>query len=81
MIGGCSFEARNRCCFYIDFTRLHLSFQLCVASVNLSANPPPCVIVFYWCVDLEIEALNKNIGRWEITWFTFIYCILSVLIW
>ena len=21
------------------------------------------------CVDLEIEALNKNIGRWETTWF------------
>jgi len=60
VIGGCSFEARNQCCFYIDFTRLHLSFQLCVASANLSANPP-CVIMLYWCVDLEIEALNKNI--------------------
>jgi len=30
---------------------------------------------------LEIEALNENIGRWETTWFTFIYCIYSVLIW
>jgi len=24
--------------------------------------------------------LNENIGRWEMTWFTFIYYILSVLI-
>jgi len=30
---------------------------------------------------MESEALNENIGRWETTWFTFIYCILSVLIW
>ena len=70
MIGGCSFEAKNQRCFYIDFTRLHLSFQLCVASVNLP-NPSLC----YCCVHLEIEALNENICRWETTWFTFIYCI------
>ena len=43
-----------------------------------SAKPPP---LFYCCVHLEIEALNENIGRWETTWFTFIYFILSVLIW
>jgi len=30
---------------------------------------------------MEIEALNENIGRWETTWFTFIYYIYSVLIW
>jgi len=30
---------------------------------------------------MKIEALNEIIGRWETTWFTFIYCILSVLIW
>jgi len=76
VIGGCSFEARNQRCFYIDFRRLHLRFQLCVASVNLP-NPP----VLYCFVHLEIEALNENIGRWETTWFTFIYCIYSVLIW
>jgi len=61
-----SFEARNQRYFYIDFTHQHLSFQLCVAFVNLP-NP----LVLYWCVDLEIEALNKNIGRWETTWFNF----------
>jgi len=44
MIGGCSFEARNQRCFYINFTRLHLSFQLCVASANLSAKPPPVLL-------------------------------------
>jgi len=75
VIGGCSFEARNQCCFYIDFRRLHLSFQLCVSSVNL---PTPLVLLL---CSSEIEALNENIGRWETTWFTFIYCILSVLIW
>jgi len=32
-------------------------------------------------LNLEIEALNENIGRWETTWFTFIYFILSILIW
>jgi len=30
---------------------------------------------------MEIEAVNENIGRWETTWFTFLYCILSILIW
>jgi len=49
---------------------------LCVAFVNLP-NPP----VLYCCVHLEIEALNENIGRWKTTWFTFIYCIYSILIW
>ena len=77
MIGGCSFEAKNQRCFYIDFRRLNLSFQLCVASVNLAQSLP----MLYCCVHLEIEALNENIGRWETTWFTFIYCIYSVLIW
>jgi len=75
VIGGFSFEAKNQRCFYIDFTRLHLSFQLYVASVNLPT--PLC----YCCVHMEIEDLNENIGCWETTWFTFIYCILSVLIW
>jgi len=69
LIGGCSFEAKNQRCFYIDFTRLHLSFQLCVASVNLP-NPP----VLLLCSSRNF-ALNENIGRWETTWFTFIYCI------
>ena len=27
--------------------------------------------MLYCCVHLEIEALNKNIGRWETTWFHF----------
>jgi len=31
--------------------------------------------MLYCCVHLKIEALNENIGRWETTWFTFIYCI------
>jgi len=26
VIGGCSFEARNQHCFYINFRRLHLNF-------------------------------------------------------
>ena len=34
--------------------------------MNLPAKPP-CVIVL--CVNLEIEALDENIGRWETTWF------------
>jgi len=33
------------------------------------------------CLNMEIEALEENIGHWETTWFTFIYCIFSVLIW
>ena len=48
-----------------------LAFWICLP------NPP----VLYCCVHLEIEALNENIGRWATTWFTFIYCIYSVLIW
>jgi len=69
VIGGCSFEAKNQHYFYIDFTLLYLSFQLCVASVNL---PNPLVLLL---CSSENFALNENIGRWETTWFTFIYCI------
>ena len=35
--------------------------------MNLST--PPYVILL--CLNLEIEASNKNIGRWETTWFNF----------
>ena len=57
-----------------------IMFCCCVeVCVNRNLPNPPCVIVL--CLNLEIEALDENIGRWEMTWFTFIYCIFSVLIW
>jgi len=45
VIGGCSFEAKNQRYFYMDFTHLHLSFQLCVASVNLPTPLPPVLLL------------------------------------
>jgi len=62
VIGGCSFEVKNQHCFYINFTRLHLSFQLYVASVNLP-NPPLCaIVVFIWKSKLWMKILV--VGRW-----------------
>ena len=34
--------------------------------VNRNLPNPPVLLC---CVHLEIEGLNKNIGRWETTWF------------
>jgi len=39
-----------------------------VRCIHKSAKP---TLVLYWCVDLEIKALNKNIGRWETNCFNF----------
>jgi len=30
---------------------------------------------------MEIEALDENIGRWEMTWFNFRILHLTILIW
>jgi len=52
------------------------SILILIRSINISklfiivqskSAKPHCVIVL--CLNLEIEALNKNIGRWETTWF------------
>jgi len=37
--------------------------------------------MLYFCVHLEIEALDENISRWETTWFNFRILDLTVLIW
>ena len=62
MIGGLSIESRNHCVFIqlLDYSVLWTKF--CVETE--SAKPP------LW-LNLEIEALNKNIGHWETTWFNF----------
>jgi len=57
MIGGFSFEASNQRCFYIVFTHPHLSFQLCVTSVNL-----PTPFCYRCCFCLENEALGDDSG-------------------
>jgi len=36
-----------------------------------SAKPSPHPASVYYCVHLEIETLDENIGRWETTWFNF----------
>jgi len=57
MIGGFSFEAKNQRCFYFDFTRLHLSFQLYIASVNLPNPYPRVIVVFIWKLKLWMKIL------------------------
>jgi len=47
----------------------------------LKLNLPNPLLVLYYCVHLEIEALDENIGRWETTLFKFRILHLNVLIW
>jgi len=63
--------------FLHQFYTFAFKFSI-VCYIRKSAKPPYVIVL---CLNLEIEALDENIGRWETTWFTFIYCILCVLIW
>ena len=49
--------------FYISAFKFSI-----VCYIRKSANPPYVIVL---CLNLEIEALNKNIGRWEMTWLNF----------
>jgi len=68
VIGGCSFEAKNQRYFYIDFTRLHLNFQLCIASVNLPNLP--CVVLLCssrnWSFEWKYWSLGDDLVHFHI---------------
>jgi len=71
VIGGCSFEAKNQRYFYIEFTCLHLSFQLYIASVNLPTPPPVLLLCSYgnWSFEWKYLSLGDDLVHFHILHF------------